>query len=69
MRFTWRVHRSRLLSLRYAFLIAADLVQFGCASSSDNAGGSDNSNDPNTDLAPVPSHDDNHGWGTNIKGT
>jgi hypothetical protein len=48
--------------LRLAFLLMAALTLARCASADDTAG------DPANDVVPVPSHDDSHGWGTNVKG-
>jgi uncharacterized lipoprotein YajG len=48
--------------LRLVFLLAAVLMLAGCASAEDTAA------DPANDLVPVPSHDDSHGWGANLKG-
>ncbi len=44
-------------SLRWLLLFAVVIVQAGCASEA---------YDPTTDLQPVPSHDDSHGWSGNF---
>jgi hypothetical protein len=48
--------------LKWLFLFAAILVQVGCATTKESA------DDTTPDLEPSPSHDDSHGWGTNIQG-
>jgi hypothetical protein len=50
-------------SLKWFLLIACVMVQVGCATGDRPPADADSS----PDLEPVPSHDDSHGWGTNIQ--
>jgi hypothetical protein len=45
-------------ALRWLLLFAVVIVQAGCA---------EQTYDPANDLQPVESHDDSHGWGTNVQ--
>jgi uncharacterized lipoprotein YajG len=48
-------------TLKRLFLVALVLLQAGCATESPT------SDDTTPALEPVPSHDDSHGWGTNVQ--
>ena len=50
-------------ALKLLFLFAVVIVQVGCATANES------SDDSTPALEPSPTHDDSHGWGTNIQGT
>jgi len=47
--------------LGWLLLLVVAIMQVGCATASQS------SDDPTPDLEPAPSHDDSHGWGTNLQ--
>ena len=49
--------------LTWGIVVLAALLQFGCAATD-----ADTNPDNPADLTPVPSKDDSHGWGANLKG-
>ena len=48
-------------ALRWLLLLAAAIVQVGCATANET------SDDSTPALTPVPSQDDSHGWGANLQ--